>query len=391
MPVNWKSWVRIGLEVGAVAVAVIMLVLMAQRLEGSRGYMLPNGQPMFGDYIAFWCAGDMANHGEALVVHSDPETRACQNRVNPEIRRFAPYNSPPTFLLFDSLLARIPYGPSAMLWLALTGAIYLFAAWKLLPDKRALIFAITLPAAMYHPGSVQTGLYIAGVSGLALYFLDRRPIAAGLLVALLAIKPHLAILWPLFFALSGRWRAFAAAAAGTLAFAAVAGFVWGWETWPNWLESLDRSAGLIINRLVGTQTYGSLFGNLLGLHWSVTAAAVTHAISALAALGVACWVFWKSRDWRTSGIALSAATLLMSPYLFFYDSALLALGGALLAPPRNKLEVVALFAAWGAALSVAIGPYISLPIVPACAWLVLICALRRSGNAAPAPAQARHT
>ncbi len=63
--------------------------------------MLPNGQPMFGDYIAFWCAGDMANHGEALVVHSDPETRACQNRVNPEIRRFAPYNSPPTFLLFD--------------------------------------------------------------------------------------------------------------------------------------------------------------------------------------------------------------------------------------------------------------------------------------------------
>lgn len=390
MLVNWKSWIRLGLELGVIAVAVIMLGLMATRMEGARGYMLPNGQPMFGDYIAFWCAGDMANHGEALVVHSDPETRACQNRVNPEIRRFAPYNSPPTFLLFDSLLARVPYGPSAMLWFGLTYAIFLFAAWKLLPDKRAIIFAITLPAAMYHPGSVQTGLYIAGISGLALYFLDRRPIASGLLIALLAIKPHLAILWPIFFALSGRWRAFIAAAVGTVTFAGVAGFVWGWETWPNWLESLDRSAGLIINRLVGTQTYGSLFGNMLGLGAPVLVAGIVHALSAVSALGVAAWVFRKG-DWRTSGIALTAASLLMSPYLFFYDSALLAVGGALLAPPRNKLEVVALIAAWGAALSVAIGPYISLPVVPVCAWLVLICALRRSGSAAPAPAQAQRT
>lgn len=390
MPLKIKSWRRLVLEIGAVIVAAIMLSIMFTRLQDARGYMLASGQPMFGDFIAFWCAGDMANHGQALMVHDNPLTRECQHRVNPDIRVFAPYNSPPTFLLFESLLARLPYGPAALTFLAISFAIFLFAAYKLLPDKRALLFAITLPAAIYHPGSIQTGLYIAGVTGLALYWLDKRPRLSGAMVALLAIKPHMAILWPIFLALSGRWKAFGAAAIAVTIFVVTAGLVWGWQTYPNFIHNLDRSAKLIADGLVAKQTYGSLFGNLLGLKVPKAIALGAHIVSAVSAFAMACWIFRKG-DWRLGGAALCAATMLMSPYLFFYDSTLLALGAALLAPPRNKLEFVTLLFGWGAALSVAVGIYITLPIVPTAAWLILICALRRLGSTASAPALAPHT
>src|SRR5689334_326492 len=134
------------------------------------------------------------------------------------MRVMAPWNSPPPFLFFVIPFALLPYGVAAIVWLALTGALYLFAASKILPDKRALIFAVTLPAALYHLGTEQVGLLIAGLNGMALYWLDKRPRSAGAVVGLLVIKPHLALLWPFFLALSRRWNAFFAAAvsAGSL-------------------------------------------------------------------------------------------------------------------------------------------------------------------------------
>lgn len=390
MPLKIKNWKRLVLEIGAVGCAVIMLGIMATRLEHARGYMLASGQPMFGDFIAFWCAGDMANHGQALLVHDNPATRACQSGVNPEIRVWAPYNSPPTFLLFESLLARLPYGVAAMTFLGISLAIFLYAAYRWLPDKRALLFAITLPGVIYHPGSVQTGILIAGIFGLALCWLDTRPRLSGSLVALLAIKPHLAILWPLFLAISGRWTAFFAAAIAVTVFVVTAGLVWGWETYPNFIHNLDRSAKLIADGLVGKQTYGSLFGNLLGLKVPKLIALGAHVVSAVSALAISCWIFRKG-DLRTAGAALCAATMLISPYLFFYDSTLLAVSAALLAPPRNKLEFATIVIAWGAALSVAVGVYITLPIIATGAWLIIICALRRLESTAPVPAVAQHT
>ncbi len=208
-----------------------------------------------------------------------------------------------------------------------------------------MIFAITLPAALYHPGSVQTGLYIAGVSGLALYFLDRRPIVAGLLVALLAIKPHLAILWPIFFALSGRWRAFIAAAVGGDDLRRRrGGRVWGWRRGRiGWRASAARQ-GLIINRLVGTDLRQPVRQSA-GLALAGASRAIAHGISAVAALGAASWVFWKSRDWRTSGIASFGGDAAAVARISSTTAPCSRSCGALLAPPRNKLEVAALFAA----------------------------------------------
>lgn len=377
-------------EFAAIAIALLIVGTMAYLVVDGEKLLLTSGQAVFGDYIAFWSAGRAALDGHAADVHQIATVAAYQRGAVPGLAFIAPWNSPPTFLLITAALAVLPYPTSALTFLALTGALYLYAARKLVPDARSMIFALTLPAAVYHLGTVQTGLLVAGVTALALVWLDRRPLRAGALVSLLAIKPHLALLWPFLLAFSGRWRAFAAAAAGTLAIVVLAGLVFGFDAYGRFFDNLAPSQDMISRQRVVTPAYASLYGNLLGLGLPQALAMAVHAASAAAALFAACIVFVR-HDRITAGAALCAATLLISPYLFFYDLTLLGVAAALLGAPRNRLELWAFILAWGAGLSLALGYLVTLPLAPAAAWLVLLIAFRRARNADQPRARARHT
>jgi len=374
-------------EFAALTVALALLGVMSYLLLGAHGLVLANGQPLFGDFIAFWSAGRAALDGHAAQVHDVATIGAYHQLAAPGSHYVAPWNSPPPFLLIASALAVLPYPVAALLFLAISSAIYIFAARRILPDARAMIFALTLPAALYHLGTVQTGLLIAGVCGLAMSWLDRRPLAAGAVVGLLAIKPHLALLWPLLLAFSGRWRAFAAATVSTLAFILLAGFVFSFDAYGRFIENLRASQEMISAQRITTPAYASLYASALGFGAPQVIALALQVVSAFAAIGAAVWVFLRGK--RTAqGAALCAATLLVSPYLFFYDFTLLALGVALLGAPRDRFELAAAILAWSAGLSLALGYLAPLPLCPLAAWLVLIAAMRRARSAAARPALA---
>ncbi|MGE0740306.1 MAG: glycosyltransferase family 87 protein [Hyphomonadaceae bacterium] len=383
MPV--KRWM---FEAAAIAVAATMLGFMLWRLAGAHDMSLPSGQPLFGDFIAFWSAGRAALDGHAAEVHDRALIFSYHTMVAPDVRFVAPWNSPPTFLLVACGLALMPYGVSAIVFLVATLAFFLLVMRSLLPDARALIFAASAPAVVYHAGTVQAALLVSGVTGLALAMLDKRPRLAGLLVALLAIKPHLALLWPLFLLLSRRWVAFVAAALGTVAFVVLAGLVFGFETYISFAENLAASQRLISSQQITTPAYASVFANLLDLGAPTAVAGAAHAASAVLALAVSSWLFWRG-DRAVAGAALCAATLLMSPYMFFYDYTLLLMAAAVLGAPRSPYELAAYVFAWGAGLTVAVGYYLPLPICPLAAWLMLgVCVTRaRSAALRPAPAQ----
>ena len=375
-------------EVGAVVVAIALMVVMGDRLLGATGLALENGNPVFGDFIAFWAAGRVVLSGHPELVHNVVTIQHVQWDAVPGMRWVAGWNSPPQFLLIAVFLALFPYPVAALIWLGAGIALYVAAAWVLLPDKRALLFALTLPAAVYHLGSVQTGLWIAGVSGLALYYLDTKPIRAGALISLLAIKPHLAIIWPIYLAITGRWRTFFTAAASLALFTLAAILAFGWESIPRFINNLSATQNLIDAHLVSTATFGSLYGNLLTLGAPHAVAMTLQMMSAVAALGVGLLVF-KRGDARAQGAAFCALTMLASPYLFFYDMTLLAVGAAMMGAPRTRFEAVALVFAWGAGLSLATSQVLALPLCAFASWLVLISAARRIESAgvrlAPAP------
>lgn len=375
-------------EFAAIAIAIILVGTMGFLVVDGEKLLLRSGQPVFGDFIAFWSAGRAALDGFAAQVHELPLLGQYHHAAVPGVAYIAPWNSPPTFLLVVMVFALLPYPAAAMAFLAVSGAVYLYAARKLIPNTRLLIFAVTLPAALYHLGTVQTGLLIAGISGLALVWLDRRPLRAGALIGLLAIKPHLAILWPFMLAFSGRWRTFAAAAVSSLVFIVLAGLVFGFDSYLRFFENLGPSSSLISGQRIATPAYASLYGNLLGLGFPSWLATIAHVASASAAFFAACVVFVRG-DKVTAGAALCAATLLISPYLFFYDFTLLAVGAVLMGAPRDRAELIAYIMAWGAGLSLAVGYIIPLPVAPLAAWLLLRVALKRARSVgfqkAPAP------
>lgn len=372
---------RLSFEIVAVAIAASMLGYFLWRAAGSQNMTLPSGQPFFGDFMAFWSAGRAALDGHVAEIHERAMLWPYQQAAAPDVKFYAPWNSPPTFLLIVSILALAPYPVAAIGFLVGAALFFGIVIRRFLPDGRALLLPATAPAVIYQVGTIQAGMLIAGISGLALHWLDKRPRAAGALVGLLAIKPHLAILWPLFLALSGRWRAFAAAALATMAFAALAGLVFGFDAYGRWFESLANSQRLISEQRITTPAYASLYANLLGLGAPQVLAFGAHALSAAAGAIIACMLF-RNADRLIGGAALCAATLLISPYLFFYDFTLLLIGAALLGVPRSPLDYAAAIFAWGAGLTVAVGYYVALPICPLAAWLVLGAAFMRARSAA---------
>lgn len=379
-----KRWM---IEAAAIAVAVLMVASMAPRLAQIENGTSPTGQPLFGDFIAFWSAGKATLDGQIAEIHERPVLFEIQKTVATEARFFAPYNSPPPFLFIACLLAMMPYVTSALVFLFSQVAFYLFAFRKLLSDTRALIFPITAPSIVYQFGTLQIAMLVAGVHALVLHCLDKRPRLAGGLIGVMTIKPHLALLWPVFLALSGRWRAFLAAALSTAAIVLAAGLVFGFDAYVRFFHNLSDSQGLISGQRISTPAYASLYANLLGLKAPHALAMGAHIASALAGAGIACLVFLRG-DRITGGAAFCAATLLLSPYLFFYDFLILLVGVALLGAPRNRLEALGAVLAWGSGLTVAIGGYFAIPLCPIAAWVVLLNVARRAEIWAPPPAPA---
>lgn len=378
------------LEIAAITVAAAIIGAMGYLLVGVQGLLLANGQPVFGDFIAFWSAGRVALDGHPDHAYEIATARAYQQLAVPGVAYVAPWNSPPTFMLIVAPLALLPYPVAAVLFLVVTAAIYVYAAIKILPDKRALIFALTMPAAVYHLGTVQSGLLIAGIMALAILWLDKHPIRASALIALLAIKPHLAIMWPVMLAVTGRWRTFLMTSAFMAGFVLIAGFVFGYDAYAQFFDNLTDSQDLISDQRITTPAYASLYANLLALGANEGLAIGVHFLSSLAALGAACWIFVHGARGH-QGAAVCAATLLFSPYLFFYDFTLLGLAIALLGAPRDRVEMAVAIIAWGAGLSLAVGYYAPIPLCPVAAWLVMLTAMRRIRIGARRPSLAPHT
>lgn len=381
---------RLFFEAAALCVLIALFYFMGEKIIGMKGPLITNdNQPLFGDFVAYWTAGKSVLIGQAAHVydHDVPTDVVHQQQLllMPHLPVVAPWNSPPQFLMLATLLAIIPYVPSALLALGVSFGIYFTAARKLLPDWRSLIFAASVPAVVYEIGSIQTGIIVAGITGLAIYWQDKRPITAGSILAVLTIKPHMAILWPLYLLLTGRWRMFFAATASFLAVTIAAGFFFGFDSYLRFLHNLDYTQKLISDRHVSAATYGSLYGNLLGMGVQSTIAFAAHYASAALALLLAFFIIRKN-DPRLQGAALCAATVLASPYLFFYDTSLLAVAVALIGTPRKWWEYPALIMGWGSGLCIGITFILQnyhlpqyWPIAPVCAWVVLLTVAVRAG------------
>ena len=307
------------------------------------------------DFLSFWAAAHRPSLAYDLQAH-----RAIERMVA-DFPHPLPFPYPPTFLLVMLPFGLIPFPVAMATWLALGFAAYVLSTRKFVP----------LPYSFFHPALIpnaligQTGLVTAALLFSA-HILKSRPFLAGMLLGLLAIKPHLAALIPVALLAGREWKAIAGAACTTAALVTFATMAFGVEAWTAWLDLVKFQAGIDFQ-------WNGLASVWALLRWagvSPVFAGMAHAVVALAAASVT-WKAWANNHKHKVAI-LAAATVLISPYLFSYDTVLLILPLTLLMPSRSG------WAMWWC-LMISILPHVELPapnLTPIAALIALWALLR---------------
>jgi hypothetical protein len=273
------------------------------------------------------------------------------------------------------------------MWTAMTLPVYLAAIRGIVPYRRWLLFALAFPAVFVNLGHGQSGFLTAGLLGLGLLLLDKRPLASGVLFGLLAYKPQLGLLLPLVLIADRRWQAFISAALTTAALSLLSYAVFGAEVWDAFVASVTLTRTVVLEQgAMGWEKMQSAFAAMRMLGAGIeTAYAVQASVSLCVAVAVI-WVWRRPVGMPLKGAALVTGTLLATPYVMDYDLTLLALPIAWLAVEALRTqflnwERIALFAACLLPIvSRGIGS-LGLPIGPIVLLVLLTLIVRRAATA----------
>lgn len=241
------------------------------------------------------------------------------------------YSYPPVSFLYTWIFGLFDYSVSYLLWNVITGGAFFLAARPYLkPESLPAFAALLLPAGIINMWAGHYGFLVGALWLGAWRLLDERPRAAGLLVGLMIVKPHLALLMPIALARRGAWTAFAYAGLTAVGLVMGTALLFGWQYWWVYLTETSAfqatmvdAAGEFFLKMMPT-VIPSLVNAGLPVPLAVTIQVVT-AICAVAAL----WAYMP-RDSKEAGLATACATFLVLPYAFIYDMTVPSLAAAIL-------------------------------------------------------------
>lgn len=284
------------------------------------------GRPIGTDFAGMWTAGRMLLDGNPYGLF-DPEQHFAFQRAyfgDPGIDVYG-WHYPPFFLAIAALLASMPYLVALAVWQVSSFAFYLLAMRAIAPPSKALMFvAIGFPAVFVTVGHGHNAFLTAGLLGCGLFFLDRRPLLAGVLIGLLAYKPQFGLILPVVLLLGGHWRATTAAAVTVLAMSAAVTLWLGPGIWTAFLEGAEFTKTVILEQgVTGWHKIQSTFSALRSFGAPVDVAYAGQAIVTLAVIATLALIVWRKADARLIAALAAAGALLATPYCLDYDMTIL--------------------------------------------------------------------
>ena len=280
---------------------------------------------MGSDFPVFCAAAREAWEGRVSGVYNVETLRgAYRDLVGSEVPAY-PWTYPPTFFFLLAPLAMLPPVAATWLWIGLT-VVWLTAAvsrcvrWRMAP-----LLVILFPAIAHAIVTGPTGTLTAALVASVAATLTSVPMMAGVFVALLTYKPHLAGLLPLCLLAGRHWRVVAMSALAFSVLVAASLVVFGPTAWRLFFENVPTHSGLLADERLPWERMPTVFVALRHATGSVRLAGVVQALATVGAVA-ACLVVWRrSADPAARWLAVGAGTVVASPYAFDYDAALLVL------------------------------------------------------------------
>jgi Glycosyltransferase family 87 len=376
---HWIGACASGVALGYVSVLAWQLIWNSWRLGG-------DGKDCR-DFTWIWLSSKFAQSGTPVQVYDHSAFSAARALlVGAPNCVLGHFDNPPTILFFTYPLGSMPYSIAFAAWMAATLLVYLAAVHTIVPRPVAVVAALAPFPVFINALLGHNGFLTAGLIGLALAFIERRPLLSGIFVGLLTYKPQFGILFPLALLVSRNWRALLSAATASLIFAIAAAIAFGYQTWPAFIDAVgDRAASLSGDQrlnfwLVSVAGFLRLLGVSAPISWTLQS-----AVTAAVALAV-CILWARPIPYPLKAAALAAGAVLAAPHAFGYDACILSIAVAFIVKdglsrgflPRERLLILLCWAG----LFVLRGP------VPAiiCVVLLVLAVRRDLGFREPAVA-----
>jgi hypothetical protein len=307
------------LLLAAYLVAAILWIGLAH------GMVDRNNKPIGADFSNVYAAGTLTLVGKPDLAYDWPSEHAVEKATFGQDVPFFGWHYPPQFLMMAAVLALVPYGWAVALWMATTLSAYIVVIRAIVPHPMTALIALAYPAVFVNLGHGQNGFISAALLGGALFLIDRRPVASGLLIGLLAYKPQFGVLIPLVLLATARWTVIAAAAVTVLATCVATLALFGTKVWIAFAVSTTLTRHIVLEAGgTGWEKIQSVFSAVRMWGGSVDLA---YAAQGGLTLGVAAGLIWLWRseaafDLKAAGLAV--ATLIATPYVLDYDLMILA-------------------------------------------------------------------
>jgi hypothetical protein len=317
---------------GRVIVAVYAVIAIGL-FSGAFGKRLDN------DFITYWSASYLSLQGHPTAAFDLAQNDAVQRLAVPVSSKIYPWHYPPTYQLLILPLALLPYLPAYLGFIALSLIAYLLALRRLLDWPDATYLLLAFPGAFICFLHGQNSLFTAALFALAVSATARKRLIAGICFGLLAYKPQLGLLVPVALLAAGQWSAFAAAALTVVGFAGIATAVFGFPLWRAFFQHTAMVRSIMERGLVPWEKMPTAF---VFLGWMGVPQELAYAGQIAVAMAAAGIVFLA---WRRQGPSLLAvavlvsASLLVWPYVFDYELAILAVPLAIVAADMARRGV----------------------------------------------------
>jgi hypothetical protein len=315
-----------------ICVMLFAVALFARDIANTNESLSIGGDALWGrDFVNVYTSGTLVLQGRLDLLYDPTAYQAFQDELFGGGLRYHLFSYPPVALLYGWLFALLPYPLALLLWVAGTGALFVLAARPYLRDAGLPAWiAIAAPASLVNIWAGHYGFVIGALWLAAWHLLARRPVAAGILVGLMVVKPHLAVLMPIVLLWRREWTAFAAAAATVLALVGLSAALFGPELWLVYVTEVAAAHAAMVDD-VGTfflLLMPTLTPALAMLGVPILAATAVQAIVGIAAIVLL--LRHMPRDDRRAGLATATATFLVLPYGFAYDMTVAGLAGLIL-------------------------------------------------------------
>jgi hypothetical protein len=315
---SWRARYDGGLIVALVGL-ICLIFYIASYLAHAHPPRDAYGYVLGRDFVNTWMGARAVLSG---TVHEILNVDVHIQRMVAILGPMPPHNwsYPPALFLFIWPLGFLSYTAALAVWSASGFAAYLGAAATHDRSLRFLLFVAAAPAIAVNLFSGQTGFFTAAILILFFRWLDERPLLAGTVLGLMLCKPHLAVLFPLALAFSGRWRTLLAAGVSALVLVAATAQVFGADIWSDYFRLvvpvqrgvLDTGTGFLTMMPTGFM-HARMLGAPLAVAWRVQ---MPFTLLALAAV---VWAFVKRHDPLLSAAVLLTASVIATPYSFNYD------------------------------------------------------------------------